>query len=357
MRFFFIVQGEGRGHMTQAISLSQILRDAGHEIIHVVVGKSPQRKIPQFFFDNIKSKVTLLENPNFATDKNHKSVKPLKTLFVSIPKLPNYIRSIKKLSILVKETKPDVIINFYDFLGGIYNLFYKKQAQFVCIAHQYLIDHSEFTFPKGRKLDRFSLKLGNKITSFGVDKILALSFQPFEDQLDKKMYVVPPLLRDEVKKLTPTNKDHILAYMVNPGYGIEIDEFHQRRPDVSLEVFWDQRDKPTTWKVDETLTYNQLDDKKFLEKMSSAKGYVTTAGFESVCEAMYLGKPVMMVPVEGHYEQACNAIDAEKAGAGIWYDKFEIERLVDYLPSHESVQSWFKDWADSNKEFFIKHLS
>ena len=46
----------------------------------------------------------------------------------------------------------------------------------------------------------------------------------------------------------------------------------------------------------------------FLEYMAGCKGYATTAGFESVCEAMYLQKPVLMVPT--HIKQECNALDA-----------------------------------------------
>ena len=33
MKFLFIVQGEGRGHLTQAITLEEILRRNGHEEI------------------------------------------------------------------------------------------------------------------------------------------------------------------------------------------------------------------------------------------------------------------------------------------------------------------------------------
>lgn len=52
--------------------------------------------------------------------------------------------------------------------------------------------------------------------------------------------------------------------------------------------------------------------------MGGCKAYLTTAGFESVCEALYLGKPVLMVPV--HVEQECNAWDAQKVGAGVRAD-------------------------------------
>ena len=357
MRYLFIVQGEGRGHMTQAISLSNILHEAGHEVVQVVVGKSPQRKIPDFFFNRINAPVTLLESPNFATDRDHKKVKPFKTLMVTTIRSRRYLRSISRISRLVKKSKPDVIINFYDFLGGIYNFLHRPKVTFICIAHQYLLSHPEFNFPEKRKLDKASLLVGNRITKFGAKKVLALSFQKFDDVPSKSLFVVPPLLRDEIKSLRPSNEEHILAYMVNPGYGKEIERFHQILPDQKLEVFWDQKDKPETWKVDDTLVYHQLNDKKFMEKMASSKGYITTAGFESVCEAMYLGKPVMMIPVAGHYEQACNAVDAEKAGAGISHHRFEIQKLVDYIPHYKEVKSWFRPWADSNKEQFLKHLT
>lgn len=49
MRYLFIVQGDGRGHMTQAIALSDILRRNGHEVVEVLVGKSKVRVIPDFF--------------------------------------------------------------------------------------------------------------------------------------------------------------------------------------------------------------------------------------------------------------------------------------------------------------------
>lgn len=47
MKVIFVVQGEGRGHLTQALALRQILLHEGHEIVKVLVGKSKNRKIPE----------------------------------------------------------------------------------------------------------------------------------------------------------------------------------------------------------------------------------------------------------------------------------------------------------------------
>lgn len=46
MKFLFIVQGEGRGHLTQAITLEEMLLRNGHEVVEVLVGKSSSRTLP-----------------------------------------------------------------------------------------------------------------------------------------------------------------------------------------------------------------------------------------------------------------------------------------------------------------------
>ena len=357
MKYFFIVQGEGRGHMTQAISLSQILREAGHEIVQVVVGRSPNRKIPDFFFDKIEAPVAVLESPNFVTDKKHKSVKPFRTLVHSFLKSPRYRRSIGEIHELVAKSGPDVIINFYDFLGGLYNYLHRPKARFIVLAHQYLLSHPEFTFPEGRRLDKASLLIANQITKLGADRILALSFQPMEDQPKKKMKIVPPLIRKEVADLVQSDEGHLLVYMVNSGYGEEVERFHQLHPNIPIHCFWDQKDRPDEWKIDKTLTFHQLNDQKFIQKMAGCRGYVTTAGFESVCEAMYLGKPTLMIPVEGHYEQACNAIDGQKAGAGIAHHEFDLSVLIDFIPHYQDVSGRFSNWVKQNTDVFLKALS
>lgn len=356
MKYLFIVQGEGRGHMTQALSLAQTLRDNGHQICNVVVGKNKRRNLPSFFVEQIKAPIAHLDSPNFVTDKNQKSVKPFRTVVNSLLQTRKYQKSIDAIHQIVLRHKPDIIINFYDFIGGLYNFSKRPEAKFICIAHQFLIGHSAFEFPSGRKLDKFSLKIGNKIASLGADKLLALSFQQFEHEPKKRIFVVPPLLRQEVKNIQTSTGHHLLAYMVNPGYGAEVEAFHVQYPDEHLHCFWDKKDQPTEYKVDDTLTFHQLDDKKFLDKMASCKGYLTTAGFESVCEAMYMGKPVLMVPVSGHYEQACNAIDAMKAGAGISSHNFDLGLLLDYIPKHQANEEIFQKWANNAEQVFLNHL-
>ena len=80
MRFLFIVQGEGRGHLTQALSLAAMLRRHGHEITGVLVGRSPQRVLPDFFRARIGAPVVEFEAPRFAFDRSNRIVSMLRTM-------------------------------------------------------------------------------------------------------------------------------------------------------------------------------------------------------------------------------------------------------------------------------------
>jgi len=169
--------------------------------------------------------------------------------------------------------------------------------------------------------------------------------------------VTPPLLRDNLQTLISEKEDFLLCYMVNPGYSEEIINWHKNNQNIKLHCFWDMKNEPELKVVHPNLIFHQLDATKFMDMMRRCKGLVTTAGFESVCEAMYLDKPVMMVPVEGQYEQACNAIDASSAGAGISSSSFKIEPFLDYLPDHLSISNQFREWYGSMEDLVIRELT
>ena len=356
MKFLFIVQGEGRGHMTQAISLGEMLRSQGHEVVKVLVAKSAGREVPKFFYEKIKAPVEHYESPNFVFDSTGKKVNVWISIAFNFLKIFTYAKSVWKISQQVKESQPDIIINFYDIMGGFYALFFRPQAEMYCMAHQFLLLHPKFVFPKGFGVDKFLVNLYSRITAIGSEKRLALSFKPMADVSDKKIYVVPPLLRPEVRALTPVKGKFILGYLLNSAYADDIEIWHKDHPKVELHLFWDKKDVPEELKVSNNLTFHKINDVKFLDYMSKCGALVTTAGFESVCEAMYFGKPIMMVPTLGHFEQACNALDASRVGAGIQNDKFDLSTLLEYIPKHKDISKEFRQWADSSKDKFLKLL-
>ena len=91
--------------------------------------------------------------------------------------------------------------------------------------------------------------------------------------------------------------------------------------------------------------------------MSKSMAMVSTAGFESVCEAMYMGKPVLMVPVEGHYEQFVNSRDAHFAGAGVYADTFDIDKLIDFLKKGNKTSGTFRKWVDESEVRILREIN
>ena len=173
----------------------------------------------------------------------------------------------------------------------------------------------------------------------------------------KKLFVVPPVLRKNILDLNPKNEGFIHGYMLNQGYANEIIEWHKKNPNIETHFFWDKKDANEETVIQKNLIFHKINDVKFLDYMSRCTGYASTAGFESICEAMYLNKPIMMIPTAGHFEQKCNALDASLSGAGIFSDEFDITKLLEYIPNHKTDNAIFKKWVDSANKILFFHLS
>lgn len=353
MRFLFIVQGEGRGHLTQALTLEDMLRRNGHEVVEVLVGKSSSRTLPGFFNRNIKAPVKRFLSPNFLPSPDNKRANLKKSFAYNLIHLPEYVRSMCYINQRIRKTGAEVVINFYELLTGLTYMFFRPSVPYVCIGHQYLFLHREFEFPEKDAVQLFMLRLFTRMTSLKAKKRLALSFRKMPEDSGNNIVVVPPLLRREVTAIRPETGHYIHGYMVNSGFSDSVKAFHSVHPEVSLHFFWDKTDTEEVTRMDETLSFHQLDDVKFLNYMAGCRAYASTAGFESICEAMYLGKPVLMVPA--HIEQDCNAYDAVRAGAGIVSDSFALEPLLrfagKYCPSREFIY-----WARSSERHIICEL-
>ena len=351
MRALFIVQGEGRGHMTQALSLRHLLHEAGHEVAHVLVGRSRTREVPAFFLRRMAAPVTFFQSPNMVSDRRGKSVSLFRSIGYNLRHAPAHVEGLRVIDRHVQRVRPDVIVNFYDVLGGLYAARYQPAAPMVCVGHQYLFLHPQFAFPEGCHVQRWFLKRFTRWTSIGAAARLALSFYPVTDAPEEGLRVVPPLLRPDVLRRGRTSsrpsEPYLLAYLLNSGYADELMVWHQRHPDVRLHCFWDRKGTPETEQVDATLTFHQLNDQKFLDLMAGASGYASTAGFESVCEALYFGLPVYAVPVQGHFEQACNALDAQRAGAATAGTTFNLDALRATLATPNTSAPLFRAWIDA----------
>ncbi|MFV1980218.1 MAG: glycosyltransferase family protein, partial [Rhodothermia bacterium] len=275
MRVQFIVQGEGRGHMTQALAMRELLVSAGHRVEAVCIGTSDRREVPALFLDNIGAPVTRFRSPNFVTGEGNRGILIGASVWQNLLKTENYLRSLSTIDKVVTSTRPDLVINFYEPLWGLYQKRHRSKATSVCVAHQLLTEHHDFPLPAGRHADKAMLTALNAVTASGSSRKLCLSFTPMvePDPLNVRagLVVVPPLLRHALFDLTPTDGDYILAYVLQAGYGQDIIAWHERNPDVKVHCFWDREGAPEVEQQSKNLTFHRLSDVKFLEMMAGCR--------------------------------------------------------------------------------------
>lgn len=339
--------------MTQAITMQRMLERNGHQVVEVLVGKSNVRQLPEFFVKGIHAPIQQFFAPNFLPTPANKRINLPRSIAYNLLEIPTFLRSIFFLHRRINRSGADLVINFYDMLTGFTYLFFRPVVPQVAIGHQYLFLHHDFKMPKKNPISLFLLKLMTHITALGAQRRLALSFYPKADDKAHDIKVVPPLLRAEVHDVPVSSGSYIHGYMLNAGFGRSVMEWHKKRPDVPMYFFWDKKDATLETKVDETLTFHQLDDKLFLRSLAGSCGYATTAGFESVCEAMYFGKPILMIPA--HIEQDCNAYDACNAGAGVAGRDFNLNLLLPLIHSYHPVEG-FREWVDSSEQVILPQL-
>lgn len=354
MKYLFVVQGEGRGHFTQALSLRNMLERNGHEVVAVMVGASAKRKLPDFFTNKINTEIIQFQSPNFLPTPKGKGSFLLASIIYNLVLLPVYISSLFTIRSVIKEKQPDVVINFYELLCGLTYGVFNPQTPMINVAHQYYFLTPAFQYTGKNKMQFSLLNFYSRLTAMNASKILALSFREENRLQYGKISIVPPLLRREVIDQKTTSGHYIHGYLLNSGFARELISWSDSNPDKTMHFFWDKKNVAETMCLTPSLTMHTLSDSTFLKYMAASKAYATTGGFESVCEAMYMQKPVLMVPT--HIEQECNVIDAMRSEVGVSDTDFNLDLLISFIPKYNKTLE-FKFWAHTAESYFLYELT
>jgi uncharacterized protein (TIGR00661 family) len=327
MKIMFTVQGDGRGHLTQAIAAAQMFERHGHELVAVTVGTNPSRTLPEFFTREFGARLIPIASPGFSFQKA-RGVTTLGTLRQAVAGHMPYRRSLGTLRATFERTEPDLIINFLEPLTGVFNLLHPHQVPVISVGHQFMLGHPDFVHCPKFALQQWTMRQYVRLTGARSTR-LALSFYPAARLPGRRLYVCPPLLRPEVFELPHDQPGRfLLAYLLNQGYAEDILRWHAAFPDVEVHCFCEKPKVEPVWRYDATLFFHKLDGIKFLRMMAESRGVACTAGFESLNEAAWFGKPLLVVPVENHIEQYLNALDAQRAGLAMAATSFDLTPLL-----------------------------
>ncbi len=156
-------------------------------------------------------------------------------------------------------------------------------------------------------------------------------------------WILPPTIKQHFWDAEPTEGEHITVYLPHISrreinryfYALRGVEFHVFHPDVEkLEI-------------DFNIHWHPIDGSNFDKDLINSKGVITAAGFQTTAEALFLEKPLLIIPIPKQYEQWCNA-EALKE-----FDVEVVETLNLYF--EKTFRSWYKQLKRArNKPHFIK---
>ena len=202
MKVMFTVQGEGRGHMTQAIAMQEMLQRHGHRVAAVLVGSNQNRSLPAFFEEAFAGRVQSIASPGFAV-ANGRGISLVRTATNAYANAPTFSRSLRTIHETVTAVQPDLIVNFLEPLLGVYNTIRRHRVPVLAVGHQFMLDHPAFVQDRKWSLDR--LGMGAYVALTGARSArLALSFYRADDLPSRRLFVCPPILRRQVFEQPPT---------------------------------------------------------------------------------------------------------------------------------------------------------
>jgi UDP-N-acetylglucosamine:LPS N-acetylglucosamine transferase len=143
--------------MTQAMAVKETVERAGHEVVRLVLGTSLHRLVPPFFASAMKMPITQIPTLDFSF-KNNRKVSLWGTVAGIVRKLPAYWRALRQLKAIVRESRPDVIINFFEPLTGVYALTCRNRPPVVAVGHQFMYGHPDYVRAPGLRLQQLAMK-------------------------------------------------------------------------------------------------------------------------------------------------------------------------------------------------------
>ena len=139
-----------------------------------------------------------------------------------------------------------------------------------------------------------------------------------------RTFFFPPILREAVLQLQPSNEGHVLVYLTS-GY----ESFLKLLRSFTRERFLvygygrDDQEGP--------ISYKPFSGDGFLRDLASCKAVMATAGFTLMTEALYLRKPYLALPMRGQFEQELNAYLLARLKYGLNLRRIRSEAIGNFL--------------------------
>ena len=336
---FYCICGEGMGHAIR----SGVIIDRIRKKYDVYIFSHDRA------YGYLKEKYdNVFEIGGFNTVYINNKVSNHKTLLNAILRNPTNINaSYKELYRKARKLKPDVIVTDFEIYGSMVSKL--LQIPLISLDNIHMITKTKIDYPKnhyGEMLKAKTIMRGYVVkpkyyilTSFFFPKI----------KKGKNAVIYPPVIREEIQKLKPTTKDHIIVYQTSKE-SVTLVKKLKRLNEEFIVYGFDKDEK------DENLTFKKFNEDEFYDDLASAKAVICNGGFTFISEAICLKKPIFSIPAIGNFEQTLNGFYVQKLGYGEYHERMDVNKIRKFLKKLDIYQKKLNKVKNYNNDGIIREL-
>ncbi len=286
MKILYSVQATGNGHISRAHQLLPFLKEFGD--VDIFLSGSNASLECNFSVKYKSDGFSLFFAPCGKLDY-YKTFRSFR-----------YQRLIKESRELPVE-KYDLIINDFEHITS--RACKLKNIPSVHFGHQ-----ASFRSKKTPRPDKKSIVAEWILSNYATaTKHVGLHFETYDE------FIFPPVIKEEFIQSCPQDHGHITIYL--PAYEKHcIETAIQQISPQPVHWFLPEIKQPKTVG---NVTFYPVNQNFFNESLIYCKGLITGGGFETPAEALYLGKKLISIPINGQYEQQCNAAALKNMGVTV----------------------------------------
>jgi uncharacterized protein (TIGR00661 family) len=299
MRILYGVTGEGLGHAMRSRVIAADLCARGHDVKLVASGRASAYLAR--YFDDVEDIF------GFKLMYARGGIGRMRTVVQNGRTARNALRdTIELYRRSIAGFQPDVCISDFDSFAHMFGKLFDRPV--ISVDHQHVIDRCQHPYELAGSLTLTRAVVRAKLPGCAHYVVTSFFRPPLRRRAVGATTLVGPILRPEVLALTPTKSDHVLVYqtatrdLVAPLYAVPEQRF----------VVYGCGPGGTRGNV----TLREFDETTFLADLASARAVICNGGYTLMSEALYLGKPVLSVPLRRHGEQLLNARYLAALGLG-----------------------------------------
>ena len=315
------IQGTGNGHLARARCLIPALRAVGVELKFLLSGRDQDQFKDNDLFEHYEYRKGL--TMEIKSGKVH----PLKTLVKN-----DNIQFLKDV-VSLDLTDIDLVISDFEPVTAWAAKLRGKSC--IAISHQSAFEH-DIPRVKGFVFSKLVMKL------FAPAKIsLGVHWHHFNQP------ILPPIIEQHENK--EVDSKLILVYM---GFEKLEDVINFLLPFTHSRFMVFARVERGFSQGN--ICVNPISHDEFHKNLERCSGVICNTGFELSSECLQLGKKLLTKPIDGQYEQLCNAIALQSLGRATVMETLEQDKLAAWLKlgGHKPID--YPDVAQAVAEWLVE---